>query len=46
MKVNHIYTGDTLEMLKTFPDECVDLIVITLDIPVEMCYNHSEGEYK
>ena len=27
MKVNFIYTGDTLEVLRTFPDECVDCII-------------------
>ena len=27
MKVNFIYTGDTLEVLQTFPDECVDCII-------------------
>jgi len=27
LKLNHIYWGDTLEVLKTFPDECVDTII-------------------
>ena len=27
LKTNHIYQGDALEVLKTFPDECVDTII-------------------
>jgi len=27
LKLNHIYLGNTLEVLKRFPDECVDCIV-------------------
>ncbi|MCG3255059.1 MAG: site-specific DNA-methyltransferase, partial [Candidatus Heimdallarchaeota archaeon] len=27
MKTNHIYQGDALEVLRTFPDECVDTII-------------------
>ena len=27
IKLNHIYCGDALEILKTFPDECIDLVV-------------------
>jgi len=27
MKINHIYHGDTLEILKTFPDESVNMIL-------------------
>ena len=27
MNLNHIYCGDCLEVLKTFPDECIDLTV-------------------
>ena len=27
MKLNHIYQGHTLEVLKTFPNECVDTII-------------------
>lgn len=27
MKINHIYQGDCLEVLKTFPDECVDCVI-------------------
>jgi len=27
LKLNHIYQGDTLEVLKTFPDESVDCII-------------------
>jgi len=27
LKLNHIYQGDSLEVLKTFPDECVDTII-------------------
>ncbi len=27
MKTNHIYQGDCLEVMKTFPDGCIDLVV-------------------
>ena len=27
LKLNHIYNGDVLEVLKTFPDECIDCVV-------------------
>ena len=27
MEINKIYTGDNLELLKTFPDNTIDLIV-------------------
>ena len=27
LKINHIYQGDTLETLKTFPDNCIDTII-------------------
>lgn len=27
VKLNHIYCGDVLEVLRTFPDECVDCVV-------------------
>ena len=27
IKTNHIYQGDTLKVLKTFPDECIDMVI-------------------
>jgi DNA modification methylase len=27
MKINHIYQGDCLEILKTFPSECIDMVI-------------------
>ena len=27
MKINHIYQGDCLEILKTFPSECLDMVI-------------------
>lgn len=27
MKTNHIYQGDSLEVLKTFPDGCIDMVM-------------------
>lgn len=27
MRVNHVYEGESLEILKTFPDECIDMCI-------------------
>lgn len=43
MQVNKIYCGDALDVLKTFPDNCVDLVIT--DPPYEQSVDHGSGAF-
>lgn len=44
MKTNHIITGDAAEVLKTFPDECIDLVITSP--PYNLGNNHHTGNIR